>query len=156
MRRVTLSTSDCSGMDDIPRISCSELNKTLSSKVLALHNICRNYYPINLKFFFGQDRQLNHQPHILEEILQANRGVQDEDFPEIFTGLGVASSAKDSDLLKLVKTLASEIAERTLTVKDSNVKQEAKNLVSIIGQKAAEIHLVNSLVSDDIDEFNTK
>ena len=125
-------------------------------QVLGLHNICRNHYPKNLKFTFGQNRPLNHQPHILEVILQANRGLQDEDFPNVFTGLGVASSRKDSDLLKLVKTLALEIAEKTLTINDWNIKQEAKNLVSIIGQKAAEMHLDNSLVSNEIEEFKVK
>ena len=89
-------------------------------------------------------------------ILQADGGLQDEDFPHIFTGLDTASSAKDPDLLKLVKTLADKIAVETECSKDSSVKQEGKNLVSIIGQKAAEMHLVNSLVSNDIDQLREK
>ena len=156
LRRVTLSTSDCSGMDDIPRISCSQLNETLSSKVLALHNICRSHHPKNLKFRFGQSQEWKEQDHPLVRILQADGGLQDEDFPQIFTGLGIASSAKDPELLKLVKTLADKIAVETISSKDSNVKQEGRNLVSIIGQKAAEMHLVNSLVSNDIDQLSAK
>ena len=38
-------------------------------------------------------------------------------------------STKNLLLLKFVKTLALEIAEKPVTVKDSNVKQEAQNLV---------------------------
>ena len=53
LRRLTLSTSDCSGMDDIPRISCSDVNEALSLKVLAMHNIFREFYPNHLKFLFG-------------------------------------------------------------------------------------------------------
>ena len=156
LRRMTLSTSDCSGMDDIPRIPCSQLNESLSAKVLALHNVCRSHHPINLKFRFGQSEEWKEQEHALVRILQADGGLQDEDFPHIFTGLDTASSAKDPDLLKLVKTLADKIAVETECSKDSSVKQEGKNLVSIMGQKAAKMHLVNSLVSNDIDQSREK
>ena len=154
LRRLTLSTSDCSGMDDIPRISCTEVNEALSLKVLAMHNIFREFYPKHLKFKFSiQNENVNGEEGRvgLARILEANRGIMDEDLPVIFTGRGVASSLDDPDLLKFVKTQAKIIAEKTSTIKDSSVKQETRNLVSLIGQKAAEMHLVNSLISNDLD-----
>ena len=42
-------------MSDIPRISCQELNKDISDRVLTLHEVCRKHYPNHLKFRFGEN-----------------------------------------------------------------------------------------------------
>ena len=135
MRRLTLSTSNISGMDDIDRIPCHELNESLSEKVLVLHEVCRQYFPFNLTYDFGPGIVLDGQPpSSLRTLLQARADVNNDDLPNIFTGTGQAAVKHDPILLTLVKDLAKEIVVSTLTTMDSSIAQETKNLVSLIGQ----------------------
>ena len=109
-----------------------------------------------MKFHFGANVDIvdeNHSP--LAAILQAGRGVNDADLPTIFTGEGRAASARDPPLLTLVKNLAKDIVRKTITDKDSTVLQETRNLVSLIGQKSAEMYLVNLLVAHNAQTLLT-
>ena len=120
MRRLTMSYANISGMSDIPRISCEELNKDISDRVLTLHEVCRKHYPKHLKFHFGRIiPKDNGNPSPLSAILRARRGVIDTDLPMTFTGDGTAASANDPPLLTLTKTLAADIVAKTITEKDS-------------------------------------
>lgn len=38
-----MSFSNYTGMSDIPRISCKDLNNAISDRVLALHGVCRKH-----------------------------------------------------------------------------------------------------------------
>ena len=130
-------------MDDIDRIPCDESNRALSNRVLALHTVCRKHYPKKLKFRFGDNAvvQDGNRSH-LSFILESKRDILDVDLPTIFTGEGVAAASKDPQLLKMVKTFADQLAKETFTEHDSSIEQESRNLVSLIGQKAAEMYLV--------------
>ena len=154
MRRLTLSYSDCSGMDDISRVSCSELNAELADKVLTLHNICRKHEPKRLKLSFGPSIAMNDgQGNPLKVMLNEKSELQDQDLRSIFTGEGTASSINDPNLLTLMRNMARAIVEKTITDKDSSVAQETKNLVSILGQKAAEMNLINNIVERNLEEI---
>ena len=135
-----MSYCDYHGMDDIDRIPCKDLNQQLSDSVLAMHTVCRSYFPAKLKFRFGAHRTVAvGNPSHLSQILAAGDDVHEADLPRIFSGEGQAVSQRDSRLLTMVKTFAKEITERTLTEHDSSVEQETRNLVSLIAQKAAEM-----------------
>ena len=88
-------------------------------------------------------------------LLQARRGVIDRDLRLIFTGEGTAASANDPPLLTLVKSLAVDIVKNTMTTKDSTLMQETQNLVSLIGQKSAEMYLINLLIEKEAPELTT-
>ena len=135
-----MSYCDYKGMDDIDRIPCEGLNQQLSSRVLAMHTVCRTHFPEKLKFRFGENRVVAvGNPSQLSSILAARADVHLADLPLIFTGEGRAVSESDSRLLTMLKTFAKDITERTLTEHDSSVQQETRNLVSLIAQKAAEM-----------------
>ena len=153
MRRLTLSYSDCSGMDDISRVSCSELNAELADKVLTLHNICRKHEPKRLKFSFGPSIGIDGQENPLKVMLNEKSELQNQDLSSIFTGEGTASSMNDPNLLTLMRNMARARGEKTITDKDSSVAQETKNLVSILGQKAAEMNLINNIVERNLEEI---
>ena len=153
LRRITLSTANCSGLCDVPRIPCSNLNHDLSEKVLAMHTVFRTFYPQNLKIVFGDPRVRDEDAaqNTLAVCIAENRPVQDADLSNIFTGIGSASSAEDSPKLSLLKQYARTIAEKYITEKDSNVKQLTRNLISLIAQKSAEMRLVYILITETKD-----
>lgn len=154
MRRLTLSFSDYKGMEDFERIPCINLNDALSNRVLALHTVFRNHYPKKLKFTFGPNIVNDgDNPCHLAGILHANADVHAADLPLIFTGDRRAGSSTDPALLTLLKSLAKETALRTLTEYDSTPEQETRNLISLIGQKSAEMSLVNILITKDVQEI---
>ena len=149
-----MSFADITGMSDIPRISCQELNKDMSDRVLSFHQVCRTHYPKHLKFHFGGNIDNDDDnPSPLSAILRARRGVNDADLRTIFTGEGTAASANDPPLLTLLKTLAADIVRKTITEKDSTMLQETNNLVSLIGQKSAEMYLINLLIEKEVQDL---
>ena len=123
MRRLTLSFSDYKGMDDIGRIPCTELNEILSERVLTLHKVIRKHYPRKLKFRFGPVLDNGGaNPSHLATLLHANAEVTHTDLPRIFTGEGRASVSTDPILLTLLKKLARETAQKTLTEYDTDLE----------------------------------
>ena len=141
-------------MKDIDRIPCHELNHALSDNVLALHEVCRHYFPLNLKFNFGRRNvQVGEQQSLLANIIQARADVHTADLPNIFTGEGRAAVKHDSDLLGLVKNLAQQSVLSTITDADSSVEQEVKNLISLIGQKSVEMYLIHKLIEMSTDDL---
>ena len=71
-------------MNDIDRIPCHDLNHALSDNVLALHEVCRHYFPMNLKFNFGPRNVLEgEQLSLLANIIQARADVHTTDLPNI-------------------------------------------------------------------------
>ena len=114
--------------------------KKFSSLGRQFHQVCRKHYLNHFKFRFGGNNDIG-DGYVgpLSAILRARRGVIDADLRLIFTGEGTAASANDPPLLTLVKSLASDIVKKTITAKDSTFLQETGNLVSLIGQKSAEM-----------------
>ena len=55
----------------------------------------------------------------------------------------------------LLRNCAQDVAETTYTERDTSINQLAKNLRSIIGQKAAEMNLLASLLTRNSEELRT-
>ena len=143
-------------MGHLRRFPCTELNEQMKRKVLIMHDVFRKHFPKQLKLHFGiNEEAMVEAKDEFCNLLDDSGGLQDDGLNLLFSGDGIAALLNDSPKLQLLKELALEIAKKSMTEKDSKDEQVARNLVFIIGQKAAEMHLVNVLVGKSVNDLET-
>ena len=118
--------------------------------------IFRSAHPVQLKFIFCPYGELvnNAAPQELHHILRKEELIT-ADLDIIFDGSHRGDILRGKENLVLLRNCAQDIAETTYTERDSSINQLAKNLRSLIGQKAAEMNLLASLLTRDSQELNT-
>ena len=121
-----------------------------------MFQIFRSAYPLQLKYIFkARNIQLNNAAaRNLPNVLQKDETGQ-ADMDHIFDESNRADKVQANEKLVLLRNYAQDIAETTYTESDSSVSQLAKNLRSIIGQKAAEMNLLASLLSRTSQQLRT-
>ena len=153
-RRLCYSYGDSSGMDDIPVQNCSAITEELSKRLLVMFTIFREAHPSSLKFVFHNPNQLLH--NVVEEDMQQilqNNELTNTHMDAVFDGSGRANVLVGNAKLIILRNYAQEIAENTFSEGDSSINQLAKNLRSLIGQKAAEMNLLANLITRNSQEL---
>ena len=142
-------------MNDIPVGDARDITRELSTRLLTLFDIFRSAYPSKLKYVFKPENHLNNvAQRIIPNVLQKDE-LERADLDHIFDGSNRAEIVHSNEKLILLRNYAQDIAEATYTDSDSSICQLAKNLRSIIGQKAAEMNLLASLLTRTSQELRT-
>ena len=116
----------------------------------------RGASPNILKFVFNREAAEQRRVAEEEEKVQFVMPVMSDDqVRTTFDGRGRGDNHNYGTKLKLLLQFARDIADDTISDADTSVDQLAKNLRSIIGQKAAEMNLLYSLVTRDSQEIKT-
>ena len=148
IRRLCYAYADSTGVGDIPIRSCSHLNSELGQRLQTMFQVFRTASPKFLKFVFSREEAENKDAveHEQKENFVMPK-VSDEELGTLFDGSGRGDRHNYGSKLKLMRQRAKQIAEETMSDADTSVEQLSKNLRSIIGQKAAEMNLLFSLVT---------
>ena len=88
----------------------------------------------------------------MQQILQNNE-LTNTHMDAVFDGSGRANVLVGNANLIILRNHAQEIAENTFSEGDSSINQLAKNLRSLIGQKAAEMNLLANLITCNSQEL---
>ena len=116
----------------------------------------RGAYPNILKYVFNREAAKQRQVAEEEEkVIFVMPVMTDEEVGTTFDGSGRGDQHNYGAKLKLLRQVARDIADDTISDAETSVDQLAKNLRSIIGQKAAEMNLLYSLVTRDSQEIKT-
>ena len=143
---------DVSGMKKLRPKSCKTLNASLRRRLVAFFKIIRDNHPKHLIFHFGVAGNLGEQHDDIANEGVIGNSVSIDELDDIFTAEDY-DNVNDPEKLKLLHQLAKTISEETYTEADCSVAQLENNLVSIIGQKAAEMNLMASLAIRNPEEL---
>ena len=154
-RRVCYCYADYGGMDSIPRRSCRDLNRTLKKRLQTLFTVIRHHHPLILKFNFGEfENELEDvQDDGIFDII-GGQNLHEEGLSLVFNNEKRCDTNLSDDLIYL-RGLAKDIATETLHENDTSIRQLTQNLISIIGQKSAEMNLLHSVLSRDDASLKT-
>ena len=134
--------------------NCSDITEELSKRLLVMFKNFRDAHPSSLKFVFHNPNQVLH--NVVEEDMQQvlqNNELTDTNMDAVFDGSGRANVLVGNANLIILRNHAQEIAENTFSEGDSSINQLAKNLRSLIGQKAAEMNLLANLITRNSQEL---
>ena len=136
-------------MEKIEPKSCKRLNAELSQRIMAFFQIFRENFPKQVQYHFGILPNDDVPEGDDEDIVTP---VSDNQLSEVFE--------REEDIkenippkLQFLRQVAQDMAEKTYTDGDCSIEQLTKNLISLIGQKSVEMHMLANLASMNSDEI---